>query len=159
MKLIIENWRKFVNEEKTTIKKLRIFDFDETIAYTQSSVRVVTATGGRLTLPSQEEFDRFIKSEVSRLSQKGHRFEFDPIPALMDLGYEFDFSDFSQVRDPRENEQVTKIISNLCCLSELKFCDFDLTRNEQSLKIVGESNLECFRAENVVSPRLLTELV
>jgi len=113
MKLIIENWRKFVNEEKTTIKKLRIFDFDETIAYTQSSVRVVTATGGRLTLPSQEEFDRFIKSEVSRLSQKGHRFDFDPIPALMELGYEFDFSDFSQVRDPRENEQVTKIIRDV----------------------------------------------
>ena len=113
MKLIIENWRKFVNEEKTIIKKLRIFDFDETIAYTKSSVRVVTATGGKLTLPSQEEFDRFIKSEMSRLSQKGHRFEFDPIPALMDLGYEFDFSDFSQVRDPRENEQVTKIIRDV----------------------------------------------
>jgi hypothetical protein len=113
MKLIIESWRKFVNEEKTTIKKLRIFDFDETIAFTQSSVKVVTATGGRLTLPSQEEFDRFVASEMSRLAQKGHRFEFDPIPALIDLGYEFDFSDFSQVRDPRENEQVTKIIRDV----------------------------------------------
>jgi hypothetical protein len=110
MKLIMENFKRFLREDVSPIKKLRIFDFDETIAFTQSSVKVVTATGGRLTLPSQEEFDRFIKSEMSRLSQKGHRFEFDPIPALIDLGYEFDFSDFSQVIDPRENEQVTKII-------------------------------------------------
>ena len=110
MKLIMENFKRFLRENASPIKKLRIFDFDETIAFTQSSVKVITATGGRLTLPTQEEFDRFIASEMSRLSQMGHRFEFDPIPALVEIGYEFDFSDFSRVIDPRENGQVTKII-------------------------------------------------
>jgi len=110
MKLIMENFKRFLREDVSPIKKLRIFDFDETIAFTQSSVKVITATGGRLTLHSQEEFDRFIKSEMARLGQMGHRFEFDPIPALVEIGYEFDFSDFSRVIDPRENGQVTKII-------------------------------------------------
>ena len=33
MKLLFENWRKFINEEK-----LRVFDFDDTLAHTDAKV-------------------------------------------------------------------------------------------------------------------------
>ena len=59
MKLIMESWRQFLTESQVT--KLRIFDFDETIAFTNSSVKVVTPSGKRVEFPSQLAYDQYIK--------------------------------------------------------------------------------------------------
>ena len=39
--------------------------------------------------------------------------DFDPVPAMMDMGYEFDYSDFSKVIDPKENDRVVKILGRV----------------------------------------------
>ena len=40
MKHLLENWREFITEEYEPVTTLHIFDFDETIAHTQSETKV-----------------------------------------------------------------------------------------------------------------------
>jgi hypothetical protein len=116
VKLLLENWRKYLKEsgwsqgpiaepaarreDDKPITKLRIFDFDETIAYTDSSVRVVTPEGEKLEFDNQEDWDIFLlrTGDVKELEKEG---------------YQFDFSDYSRIKNPEENEMITKIIADL----------------------------------------------
>ncbi len=107
MKLIFETWRKYLTESQVT--KLRIFDFDETIAFTNSSVKVVTPGGKRIEFPSQLAYDQYVKKMGAKLGVA----DFDPVPAMVDMGYEFDYSDFGKVIDPKENDRVVKILGKV----------------------------------------------
>ena len=103
----MESWRQFLTESQVT--KLRIFDFDETIAFTNSSVKVVTPGGKRIEFPSQLAYDQYVKKMGQKLGIK----EFDPVPTMVDMGYQFDYSDFGKVIDPQENDRVVKILGKL----------------------------------------------
>jgi len=109
MKLIMENWRKYLTEVIQSVTKLRIFDFDETIAFTKSSVRVTTPDGRKIKFPSQLDYDNYIEKMGNELGIKG----FDPVGAMVRMGYEFDYSDFSKVIDPQENDRVVKILGRV----------------------------------------------
>jgi len=109
MKLIMENWRRYLTEGEQAVTKLRIFDFDETIAFTKSSVRVVTPKGEKIKFPSQLEYDNWIK----KMGQELNIQDFDPVGAMVRMGYEFDYSDFSKVIDPEENDRVVKILGRV----------------------------------------------
>ena len=84
MKLLIENWRGFLAESK-----LRVFDFDDTIAKSDSNIHVTTDTGKRITMTPAEYATHKINPE-----------------------YEYDYSEFSDVINPREVKQITRIIRN-----------------------------------------------
>jgi hypothetical protein len=106
MKLLLENWRKFINEEYEPITTLRIFDFDETIAHTESETRVKAPDGSEATLRDQQEFEEYMNAAAAREGIEA----FDAVDALMELGYEIDLSDFSIVKDPEEITIVTDIL-------------------------------------------------
>ena len=103
MKLLLENWRKYLNEMEEPITTLRIFDFDETIAHTRSETRVVAPDGTEATLGDQKEFEAYMREAAAKEGLD----VFDPVDALMELGYEIDLSDFSIVKDPEEISVVT----------------------------------------------------
>ena len=107
MKDIFNKWREYSN--KKPIKKLRLFDFDETIAYTQSNVRVTPPGSEEITLADQKEFDIYAKKKAKEHGVRGY----DPVPGLEELGYQFDFTDFAAVRSPEENKMITKIIGHI----------------------------------------------
>jgi len=88
VKLILESWRKYLTEEQETlITKLRVFDFDDTLAHTVAKVKVVNAKTGKIkTLDSQQELDAYEETE----------------------GEELDFSEFKEV--PGETKPIEKII-------------------------------------------------
>ena len=90
MKLLLENWRKFILLENIeTATRLSIFDFDETIAFSEGYIIVTNkATGKEFQISSQEEYDR-LKN---------------------DGGYEFDFSPLDQVNNAVENPNITSIM-------------------------------------------------
>jgi predicted NUDIX family NTP pyrophosphohydrolase len=99
MKILMENWRRYMRESSKTITKLRIFDFDETIAYTKSAVRVFDKNDKEFELNSQQEYDDFIKgTSTSELEAQGYR---------------FDFSDFSKVKDPKINNDVIEHLKRI----------------------------------------------
>jgi len=107
MKLLLENWRKFVNEEmEEPITTLRIFDFDETIAHTRSETRVRSPDGSEATLRDQQEFEEYMNAAAAKEGVEA----FDAVDALMELGYEIDLSDFSIVKDPDEISLITDIM-------------------------------------------------
>jgi len=104
MKLLLENWRQYLNEsEEEVVDTLRIFDFDETIAHTRSETRVKAPDGSEATLTSQQEFEGY----MSAAAAKEGLTDFDPIDGLMAKGYDIDLSDFSEVKDPEEITVVT----------------------------------------------------
>ena len=108
MKLLLENWRKFINEEIEPITTLRIFDFDETIAHTESETRVKAPDGSEATLRDQQEFEEYMNAAAAKEDIEA----FDAVDQLMELGYQIDLSDFSIVKDPSEITLVTDIMRN-----------------------------------------------
>jgi hypothetical protein len=103
MKLLLENWRKFIAEMEEPITTLRIFDFDETIAHTESETRVTAPDGSTATLRDQKEFEEYMNAAAAKEGIEA----FDAVDKLMDLGYQIDLSDFSIVKDPLEISLVT----------------------------------------------------
>ena len=84
MKLLLENWRQYLNESK-----LRVFDFDDTIAKSDSNIHITTDTGKKITMTPGE----YATHE-------------------MNPSYKYDFSEFDQVINPREIKQITNIVRN-----------------------------------------------
>ena len=91
MKLLLENWRKYLKEEDiipADIEKkiLAVFDFDETIADTHAKTVVrVKGTGDPVRRLSQAQLDTEKPGE----------------------GEEFDFSEFDDVGDAEEKKNIT----------------------------------------------------
>ena len=108
MKLLFENWRRYLKEMEEPITTLRIFDFDETIAHTQSETRVKAPDGSTDVLRNQKEFEQYMNTAAEREGIDA----FDPIDQLVELGYKIDLSDFSIVKDPFEINLVTDIMRN-----------------------------------------------
>jgi hypothetical protein len=108
VKLLLENWRKFINEDYEPITTLRIFDFDETIAHTRSETRVTAPDGSTATLRDQKEFEEYMQQAAAKEGIE----TFDPVRDLQELGYDIDLSDFSIVKDPDEIAIVTDIMRN-----------------------------------------------
>ena len=108
MKLLLENWWKFLTEEYEPITTLRIFDFDETIAHTRSETRVKAPDGTEATLRDQKEFEEYMKAAARAEGIE----TFDPVRDLQELGYDIDLSDFSIVKDPDEITVITDILRN-----------------------------------------------
>jgi len=90
MKLLLENWRNYVLLENIEIAtRLSIFDFDETIAFTEGYLNVIDKeTGEEFQTRSQEEYDA-VKD---------------------DDRYEFDFSPLDNVHNATENPNITSIM-------------------------------------------------
>ena len=88
MKLLLENWRKYINENKAK-PKLRVFDFDDTIAKSDSNIYITTDTGQQIVMTPTEYATHKINPD-----------------------YEYDFSEFDEVINPREIKQITNIIRN-----------------------------------------------
>ena len=106
MKPIFENWRKFVTQTEEPITTLRIFDFDETIAHTESETRVKAPDGSTATLRNQKEFEEYMNTAAEKEGVEA----FDAVDRLMNMGYQIDLSDFSIVKDPFEITIVTDIM-------------------------------------------------
>jgi hypothetical protein len=90
------------------ITTLRIFDFDETIAHTESETRVKAPDGTETTLRDQQEFEEYMNAAAAAEGIEA----FDAVDALVDRGYQIDLSDFSIVKDPAEITIVTDVMRN-----------------------------------------------
>jgi len=109
MKLLLENWRKYLNEMEEPITTLRIFDFDETIAHTESETRVTAPDGTEAPpLKNQKEFEDYMRAAAEKEGIE----TFDPVRDLQELGYDIDLSDFSIVKDPDEITIITDLLRN-----------------------------------------------
>tara|TARA_A100001391_G_scaffold197285_1_gene177175 strand:- start:581 stop:1267 length:687 start_codon:yes stop_codon:yes gene_type:complete len=108
VKLLLENWRKFIAENYEPVTTLRIFDFDETIAHTESETRVTAPDGSTATLRDQKEFEEYMNAAAEKEGIDA----FDAVDGLINAGYKIDLSDFSIVKNPLEIKLVTDVLRN-----------------------------------------------
>ena len=85
MKLLLENWRKFLKESK-----LRVFDFDDTLVKSDSRIKIT----------HQDGTEEFITPAEYAVQEK------NPDDT-------YDYSEFLDVVDPQEITKVTNILRNV----------------------------------------------
>ena len=90
MKLLLENWRNYVILENIeTATRLSVFDFDETIAFSEGHINAVDKrTGQEFKIRTQKKYDQL----------------------KADGNYEFDFSPLDEVHNAVENPSITSIL-------------------------------------------------
>jgi len=90
MKLLLENWRNYVILENIeTAIRLSVFDFDETIAFSEGHINAIDKrTGQEFKIRTQKKYDQL----------------------KTDGNYEFDFSPLDQVHNAVENLNITSIL-------------------------------------------------
>ena len=84
MKLLLENWREYLRESK-----LRVFDFDDTLAKSDSKIHITTDAGENLEMTPSEYATHEPRED-----------------------YLYDFTEFDQVINPREIKQITNVLRN-----------------------------------------------
>ncbi len=94
---IFDSWRQFINEHKEDITKLRIFDFDDTLADTKEHAVVLNANNEVIhTLDTQKAID-----------------EFESLPEEDRHGQYIAFDEFDTVTGAREIEEISSILRNV----------------------------------------------
>ena len=90
MKLLLENWKNYVLLENIeTATRLSVFDFDETIAFSEGYINAIDKrTDQKFKIRTQEKYDKL----------------------KVDGNYEFDFSPLDHVYNAVENLNVTSIL-------------------------------------------------
>jgi len=94
MKLLLERWNKFLNEDLSTATRLSVFDFDETLAFSEGKVDILDQEGGIVqTITTQEEYDKWEDDERIKSGE-----------------LKFDYSDLDNITNPTEIVDITKIM-------------------------------------------------
>ncbi len=98
MKKHLDTWNHFLNESK-----LRVFDFDDTLAVTDADVMVTRADGTQFRLSPAEYA---VYEPIA---------EYNPTTGeyINEKGEVFDFSEFDRLINPRQIEQVARIMQKV----------------------------------------------
>jgi len=96
MKLLLERWNKFLNEDLNTATRLSVFDFDETLAFTEAEIDILDQEGNVVDrTTNQEEYDKWEEDERIKSGE-----------------LKFDYSDLDVITNPTEIVAMTDIMRN-----------------------------------------------
>jgi len=93
MKLLLERWNKYLNEDLNTATRLSVFDFDETIAFTEANMDILDQEGNIVRTISTKEYDKWEDDERIKSGE-----------------LEFDYSELDVITNPAEIVAVTDIM-------------------------------------------------
>ena len=95
MKLLLERWNKYLNEDLNTATRLSVFDFDETIAFSEANMDILDQEGNIVHTISTKEYDKWEDNERIKSGE-----------------LEFDYSELDVITNPTEIVAVTDIMRN-----------------------------------------------
>ena len=95
MKLLLERWNKYLNEDLNTATRLSVFDFDETIAFSEANMDILDQEGNIVHTISTKEYDKWEDDERIKSGE-----------------LEFDYSELDVITNPTEIVAVTDIMRN-----------------------------------------------
>ena len=96
MKLLLERWNKYLNEDLNTATRLSVFDFDETLAYTDGAIDILDKEGNKVqTITTQEEYDKW-----------------EDAPEIQSGELTFDYAGLDNIINPTEIVTITDIMRN-----------------------------------------------
>ena len=93
MKLLLERWNKYLNEDLNTATRLSVFDFDETLAFTEANMDILDQEGNIVRTISTKEYDKWEDDERIKSGE-----------------LEFDYSELDVITNPAEIVAVTDIM-------------------------------------------------
>ena len=94
MKLLLERWNKYLNEDLNTATRLSVFDFDETLAFSEGKIDILDQEGNIVqTITTQEEYDEWEDDERIKSGE-----------------LKFDYSDLDNITNPTEITGITKLL-------------------------------------------------
>jgi len=94
MKLLLERWNKYLNEDLNTATRLSVFDFDETLAFTEAEIDILDQEGNVVNrTTNQEEYDKWEDDERIKSGE-----------------LKFDYSELDVITNPTEIVAVTDIM-------------------------------------------------
>jgi hypothetical protein len=95
VKLLLERWNKYLNEDLNTATRLSVFDFDETIAFSEANMDILDQEGNIVHTISTKEYDKWEDNERIKSGE-----------------LEFDYSELDVITNPTEIVAVTDIMRN-----------------------------------------------
>ena len=93
MKLLLERWNKYLNEDLNTATRLSVFDFDETIAFSEANMDILDQEGNIVHTISTKEYDKWENDERIKSGE-----------------LKFDYSELDVITNPTEIVAVTDIM-------------------------------------------------
>ena len=93
MKLLLERWNKYLNEDLNTATRLSVFDFDETLAFTEANMDILDQEGNIVHTISTKEYDKWEDDERIKSGE-----------------LKFDYSELDVITNPTEIVAVTDIM-------------------------------------------------
>tara|TARA_R110002153_G_scaffold241488_1_gene396579 strand:- start:3 stop:620 length:618 start_codon:yes stop_codon:yes gene_type:complete len=93
VKLLLERWNKYLNEDLNTATRLSVFDFDETIAFSEANMDILDQEGNIVHTISTKEYDKWEDNERIKSGE-----------------LEFDYSELDVITNPTEIVAVTDIM-------------------------------------------------
>ena len=93
MKLLLERWNKYLNEDLNTATRLSVFDFDETIAFSEANMDILDQEGNIVHTISTKEYDKWEDNERIKSGE-----------------LEFDYSELDVITNPTEIVAITDIM-------------------------------------------------
>ena len=93
MKLLLERWNKFLNEDLNTATRLSVFDFDETLAFSEGKIDILDQTGNIVDTISIKDHDKWEDDERIKSGE-----------------LKFDYSELDVITNPTEIVAVTDIM-------------------------------------------------
>ena len=93
MKLLLERWNKYLNEDLNTATRLSVFDFDETLAFSEGKIDILDQTGNIVDTISIKDHDKWEDDERLKSGE-----------------LKFEFSDLDVITNPTEIVAVTDIM-------------------------------------------------
>jgi len=93
MKLLLERWNKFLNEDLNTATRLSVFDFDETLAFSEGKIDILDQTGNIVDTISIKDHDKWEDDERIKSGE-----------------LKFEFSDLDVITNPTEIIAITDIM-------------------------------------------------
>jgi len=93
MKLLLERWNKYLNEDLNTATRLSVFDFDETLAFSEGKIDILDQTGNIVDTISIKDHDKWEDDERIKSGE-----------------LKFDYSELDVITNPTEIVAVTDIM-------------------------------------------------
>ena len=93
MKLLLERWNKYLNEDLNTATRLSVFDFDETLAFSEGKIDILDQIGNIVDTISIKDHDKWEDDERIKSGE-----------------LEFDYSELDVITNPTEIVAITKLL-------------------------------------------------
>ena len=142
MKLLLERWNKYLNEDLNTATRLSVFDFDETLAFSEGKIDILDQTGNIVDTISIKDHDKWEDDE--RIKSGELKFEFSDLDVITNPTEIVAVTDIMRDRTADSNTQVMVVTARTSRTSDdiHRYLDaINVPTNDLYVKGMGDEGL------------------